>query len=631
MGEIRNTEQTNFLVDFEVQKAQSLLDEYVINNVKRMWKELGVSEAFLDGNFETEINQFLDSGRQEQELQSFVCVSKTGEVVGSACCQVWKGPLPLCVANFKWGTVWGLYVEPQFRNLGLGCCILEECIAHLKTLGCNRCIVYTLGGSSELFQKLGFSTANGLSLQIEESRKCFLRTINVEGTEVRIEKAGTEMDLVSSVNFKEMWLEVGVDQLCPDFEERTLQFMEHARQELQMANFVAFSENREPLGSACCQIWKGPLPQSHCKWGSVWGIYVKPQFRRKGIGKALMEACISHWQELGCTEALLIYASEDGKRIYEKLGFKKGDALFLEDLSRFEHSLTQKAAEDLRSQLPETWKNKSPRYLRQLLMTVPHQLNSLPLDSQVKQSVASTQKQHNIYVDEEDNWFTRNLHKMGGGFDMEVLCNSELLATKFDKLSKYWEDFVTGCGYIKVFEWIVEMKEVAFEEANTVVDLACGIGLMAHTLRLLNFKGHITGIDISSGMLEKAAERECYNQIIKADLNKGIPFATNSADVVVCTGSTELLDTVHLLTECNRVLKKQGEVLLSFQYNDLKSPNPTAHQNVSGVTFQEVNSQMLSSGFEVVSYQVCECAFVTPVSSGDLLPVPYIFLRSRKL
>ena len=58
--------------------------------------------------------------------------------------------------------------------------------------------------------------------------------------------------------------------------------------------------------------------------------------------------------------------------------------------------------------------------------------------------------------------------------------------------------------------------------------------------RGINVDG-VTGIDISSGMLEKAKDRRCYNKLIKADITKPLTFAQNSLDYLICVGTSTYL------------------------------------------------------------------------------------------
>ncbi|MHB1260482.1 MAG: GNAT family N-acetyltransferase [Thermoplasmatota archaeon] len=64
-------------------------------------------------------------------------------------------------------------------------------------------------------------------------------------------------------------------------------------------------------------------------WGYVLSIYTEPQARRRGLARALVDACIEHAREAGCTRACL-HASEEGRPLYEELGFERTDEMWLD-------------------------------------------------------------------------------------------------------------------------------------------------------------------------------------------------------------------------------------------------------------------------------------------------------------
>lgn len=137
------------------------------------------------------------------------------------------------------------------------------------------------------------------------------------------------------------------------------------------------------------------------------------------------------------------------------------------------------------------------------------------------------------------------------------------------------------------------------------------------------------GCDIAQGMLDKAEARSCFNRLDCSDANKALPAEPNSMDVAICTGALELLDIPAVLTHTAGVLKSGGELWASFQWDNGK-PSPTAHQNVSGMTEDEVGSALLAVGLRLVSVTKCDRAFVTPSPSGELQDVPYLFCRAVK-
>ena len=55
-------------------------------------------------------------------------------------------------------------------------------------------------------------------------------------------------------------------------------------------------------------------------FGQINNVYVRPPWRRRGIGRALMERALGWLREQGCVVARL-HASEEGRALYEGMGF----------------------------------------------------------------------------------------------------------------------------------------------------------------------------------------------------------------------------------------------------------------------------------------------------------------------
>ena len=280
----------------------------------------------------------------------------------------------------------------------------------------------------------------------------------------------------------------------------------------------------------------------------------------------------------------------------------------------------------------------TPQYARQLLLAIPYQLEALAehgvLDRGLVETIFDLQRQRSVLVDAQDNWFTRNLHRFGRGFNLQPLSlDPTMMARKFDRLAVRWEEYVVGCQYRHVFSWLVRCVRTltpSLRSTGHLLDLACGVGLMGQTLRLARVKGPLTGIDLSAGMLAKAAARDCYDSLLQANVNERLPIPDEQVDVVVCTGAMELLDIGHVLRECHRVLRPGGTLWVSFQYHDGVSPNPTAHQEIVGLTSEEIRDQLERSLFQVLEEETCPTAFLTPAANGSLNAVPYHFVRAER-
>lgn len=79
----------------------------------------------------------------------------------------------------------------------------------------------------------------------------------------------------------------------------------------------------EFVGSSCAYVddgWASTLLERP-KTGWIIGVYVVPEFRRRGIARALTEAALVWLRGTSCTEAKL-HASPFGRGIYDSLGFE---------------------------------------------------------------------------------------------------------------------------------------------------------------------------------------------------------------------------------------------------------------------------------------------------------------------
>ena len=55
--------------------------------------------------------------------------------------------------------------------------------------------------------------------------------------------------------------------------------------------------------------------------GNILNVYTRPESRRQGLARRLMEAALG-WCLLSGVRAVILHASEDGRRLYESLGFE---------------------------------------------------------------------------------------------------------------------------------------------------------------------------------------------------------------------------------------------------------------------------------------------------------------------
>ncbi len=110
---------------------------------------------------------------------------------------------------------------------------------------------------------------------------------------------------------------------------------------------------------------------------------------------------------------------------------------------------------------------------------------------------------------------------------------------KFDK-------FLTFYRYSRVFQTLENYSHI-----KTVYDLGCGSGNLVNALIEKGFDAY--GIDVKSGP-----------RIISSDLNKALPLATESVDLITSLANIEHLHEPLLnLKEIYRVLRKNGMLILT--------------------------------------------------------------------
>ena len=295
-----------------------------------------------------------------------------------------------------------------------------------------------------------------------------------------------------------------------------------------------------------------------------------------------------------------------------------------------------------------------------------------PARNDIIQAVTEIQQreENNLnYVDPNDNWFTRNITRFGKGFDMNDLAtDTNKLVRKFDRLSAHYDHWAVG-NRSKVERFIVQCARsntlFQLHDATTrVLDIACGIGLQGQILRMCGYKGHLVGIDISPGMIERTVARGCYNNALVGNAYEAFHFSNlqqqqqhddDLFDVVVCTGAMELLvpHEQRALENFASVLKPDvGQLWVSFQLDNSSSTavdtdtknnvkrrsgehictvdhcGSTTHQNVFGITEDKAVDLLQKAGFEVLTKEIVDDAFYTPspLQNGTLLPVPYLFI-----
>src|SRR5690349_10084383 len=104
----------------------------------------------------------------------------------------------------------------------------------------------------------------------------------------QVREALSQEDSIIAEHFYKMWLDnnIAVDYIETNWQDITLNFIAQARQNLFYKAYVAEIEGKI-IASTSCQLFNGLYPQiltaESRKYGYVWGVYVEPAYRGKGL------------------------------------------------------------------------------------------------------------------------------------------------------------------------------------------------------------------------------------------------------------------------------------------------------------------------------------------------------------
>ena len=151
--------------------------------------------------------------------------------------------------------------------------------------------------------------------------------------ELRIRRASL-LDVPTLIRHRRsMWWELGRrDEAALDLMEAAArEYFDAAVGDGSYRGFLAEAGSGAVIGGGgiVVSLWPGVLGQRRPRRAMILNMYVESAYRRKGIAQALMEAMIA-WCRENEFAYVSLHASEQGRGLYEKLGFKPTDEMRLE-------------------------------------------------------------------------------------------------------------------------------------------------------------------------------------------------------------------------------------------------------------------------------------------------------------
>jgi len=81
-------------------------------------------------------------------------------------------------------------------------------------------------------------------------------------------------------------------------------------------------------GAVIVSPWLAHPYDLECRRATILNVYTDPEYRRRGIARQLMQTMIAWCKEHGLARVTL-HASEDGRHLYESLGFEPSNEMRL--------------------------------------------------------------------------------------------------------------------------------------------------------------------------------------------------------------------------------------------------------------------------------------------------------------
>ena len=139
---------------------------------------------------------------------------------------------------------------------------------------------------------------------------------------------------------------------------------------------------------------------------------------------------------------------------------------------------------------------------------------------------------------------------------------------------------------------------------NNTLDLGCGTGLCCKYLR--NFSSIITGVDLSSKMIEKSRSLNCYDNLIIGEITEFVNESDNIFDLIIAADVFVYIGSLrNIINACSNKISNGGYLIFSTEYlpNDASDDFRLFDSGRHKHSINYVNTVASEFGFEVVEHQ----------------------------
>lgn len=168
------------------------------------------------------------------------------------------------------------------------------------------------------------------------------------------------------------------------------------------------------------------------------------------------------------------------------------------------------------------------------------------------------------------------------------------IAAIYDQWAASYDDEMARAGYRHPSVGLALLARHAPRGTGPVLDAGCGTGTLGDWLGILGL-GPVEGLDLSEGMLARAAARGAYARLHRLALGGPLPFADGQFGAVISTG---VFTTGHVgaeaLPELARILRPGGPMVLTVKTTVWDGGFATALAAMPGLSIVEQTDPYVS-------------------------------------
>jgi ribosomal protein S18 acetylase RimI-like enzyme len=163
---------------FTLKEAKTEDDWIIAEHFYKLWLDNDIPPESIKDNWQETILDFIKIARQQLSYKAFIAEVNNPEnnqnhkdnnqVIASVSCQIFAGLYPHAIKEEyrKYGYIWGVYVEPNYRRQGLATQLTKTAVDYLKSLNCTRVVLNASPTGKPVYSNLGFCESNLMHLDL---------------------------------------------------------------------------------------------------------------------------------------------------------------------------------------------------------------------------------------------------------------------------------------------------------------------------------------------------------------------------------------------------------------------------------------------------------------------------------